>query len=54
MPWYPRVHVAIKRALPPRWHAAVAAWGCANFLSLARALVDMFHDLPLPWLTASQ
>lgn len=42
MLWYPRIH------------AAVAPWGRASFLSLALALVDMFHDLPLPWLTASQ
>jgi hypothetical protein len=40
-------------ALPPGWHAAVAAWGRASYLSLALALVDTFHDLPLPWFTAS-
>jgi hypothetical protein len=38
----------------PGWRAAVAAWGRASFLSLALALLDAFHDLPLPWLTASQ
>jgi hypothetical protein len=41
-------------ALPPGWHAAVAAWGRASFLSLALALLDVLHDLPLTWLTASQ
>jgi hypothetical protein len=40
--------------LPPGWHAAVAACGRVSFLSLALALVDMLHDLPLLWLTASQ
>lgn len=45
---------AVVRALPPGWPAPVAAWGRASFLSLALALVDMFHDLPLPWLTVSQ
>jgi len=41
-------------ALPPGWHAAVAQWGRASFLSLAIALLDTFHDLPLPWLEMSQ
>jgi Transposase DDE domain len=41
-------------ALPPGWHAAVAQWGRASFLSLALALLDAFHELPLLWLTASQ
>jgi hypothetical protein len=40
-------------ALTPQWHAAVVAWGRASFLSLALALLDTFHDLPLPWLTAT-
>jgi hypothetical protein len=37
-------------ALPPGWHAAVAQWGRASFLSLALALLDAVHDLPFPWL----
>lgn len=41
-------------ALPPGWHAAVAQWGRASFLSLALALLDTFHDLPLLWLATSQ
>jgi hypothetical protein len=36
--------------LPPGWHAAVAQWGRVSFLSLAIALLDTHHDLPLPWL----
>jgi hypothetical protein len=40
--------------LPPGWHAAVAAWGRASFLSLALALLDAFQDLPLAWLATTQ
>lgn len=39
--------------LPPGWHTAVAQWGRASFLSLALALLDTLHDLPLPWLATS-
>jgi hypothetical protein len=37
-------------ALPPGWHAAVARWGRASFLSLALALLDAVQDLPFSWL----
>jgi hypothetical protein len=40
--------------LPAGWHAAVAQWGRASFLSLALALLDALQDLPLPWLVTSQ
>ena len=36
--------------LPSHWQAAVVAWGRASVLSLALALLDTLHDLPLPWL----
>jgi hypothetical protein len=39
-------------ALPPSWHTAVVAWGRASFLSLALALLDTLHELPLSWLPA--
>jgi hypothetical protein len=39
--------------LPPGWHAAVAEWGRASFLSLALALLDALQDLPLPWRASS-
>ena len=38
--------------LPAGWHAAVAAWGRASFLSRARGLLDETRDLPPPWLTS--
>jgi hypothetical protein len=37
-------------SLPTGWHAAVAQWGRASFLSLALALLDEMRDLPLAWL----
>ena len=40
-------------ALPPGWHAAVAQWGRASFLSLALAVLDTLHDLPLSWLATT-
>ncbi len=38
--------------LPAAWHAAVAAWGRASFLSLALVLLDETRDLPSPWLAS--
>lgn len=39
--------------LPAGWHAAVAQWGRASFLSLALALLEEVRNLPLGWILPS-
>jgi hypothetical protein len=50
----PKIGSQGERRAPPGWHAAVAQWGRASFLSLALALLDALQDLPLSWLATSQ